>query len=280
MKLKIKIIGTIISLVCLILVGYSTAYGILLPYSPVIVGFEKKTYKMATIYYHKGYNLPPLEEIDTLIEENESTHDLKYKRNVDIILCESDREKKRITGSLTRAQSFFLFGRVVVSRKLQDEAVAHEKPFGMYLQHELSHSLTHQNLSLLRTFTFPAWLDEGLAVYSSDQFGKAGYFNQQEVSAYLSKGFFYHPNWWPQPLHKAPIESKEFELKNKYYFIYSEYGCIVSDLINTYGRNRFIDYYHHLLKNKENEKIFQSSFGISFYDYLDEFKKRMISKSS
>ena len=277
MKLKkIKILGTAILVVCLTLVGYSAAYGRLIPYSPVIVGFEKKTYNKATVYYHKGYELPSLEEIDTFIEENENIHGIKYRRNVDVILCESDQEKKRITGSFVRAQSFFIFGRVVISRRLQDEAIAHEKPFGMYLKHELSHSLTHQNLSLLRTFNFPAWLDEGLAVYSSDQVGKAGYFSQQEVSEQLSQGFFYHPNWWPQPLQKAPIESKKFKLKNKFHFIYSEYGCIVDDLINTYGRNRFIGYYHQLLKNEENEKVFQDVFGISFSDYLEEFKKRMI----
>jgi hypothetical protein len=280
MKLKIKMLGIVIFVFCLILVVYSAAYGRLLPYSPIIVGFEKKTYKMATVYYHKGYNLPPLEELGSFIEKNENIHGLKYKRNVDVILCESDREKKRITGSLSRAQSFFIFGRVVVSRRLQDEAVAHEKPFGMYLQHELSHSLTHQNMSLLSVFTFPAWLDEGLAVYSSNQFGKAGYFTQKEVSEHISKGVFYPPNWWPQPFQKASIESKDFKLDNKYYFIYSEYGCIVGDLINTYGRNRFIGYYHQLLKNKENKKVFQSAFGISFSDYLDEFKRRMISKSS
>jgi hypothetical protein len=259
---------------------YSAAYGRLLPYSPIIVGFEKKTYKMATVYYHKGYNLPSLEELGNFIEKNENIHGLKYKRNVDVILCESDREKKRITGSLSRAQSFFIFGRIVVSRRLQDEAVAHEKPFGMYLQHELSHSLTHQNMSLFSIFTFPAWLDEGLAVYSSNQFGKAGYFTQKEVSEQILKGVFYPPNWWPQPFQKASNESKDFKLDNKYYFIYSEYGCIVGDLINTYGRNRFIGYYHQLLQNKENKKVFQSVFGISFSDYLDEFKRRMISKSS
>jgi hypothetical protein len=197
MKLKFKILSTMIFVVCLTLIGYSAAFGRLLPYSPIIVGFEKKTYKMATVYYHKGYNLPPLEEIDTFFEKNVNIHGLKYKRNVDVILCESDREKIRITGSLARAHSFFIFGRVVVSRRLQDEAVAHEKPFGMYLQHELSHSLTQQNLSLLRTFTFPAWLNEGLAVYSSDQFGKAGYFTRKEVSEHLSQEIFYHPSWWP-----------------------------------------------------------------------------------
>ena len=277
---KIKILGIAIFIVCLTVVGYSAAYGRLMPYSPIIIGFEKKTYNKATVYYHKGYKLPSLDEIDVLIEENETFHELKYTGNVDVILCESDQEKKRITGSLTRAQSFFIYGRVVVSRRLQDEAIAHEKPFGMYLKHELSHSLTHQNLSFTRTFTFPAWLDEGLAVYSSDQFGKAGYFSQQEVSEHLSQGFFYHPSWWPQPLQKAPIESREFKLKNKFYFIYSEYGCIVDDLINTYGRNRFIDYYHQLLKNDENEKVFQNVFGISFSDYVKKFKKRMVSKIS
>ncbi len=150
----------------------------------------------------------------------------------------------------------------------------------MYLQHELSHSLTQQNLSLIRTITFPSWLNEGIAVYSANQFGKAGYFTKREVSKHLSQGFFFHPYWWPQPLQQVPIESKKFKLKNKYYFIYSEYGSIVDDLIIKYGRDCFIVYYHQLLKHKENDEVFQNVFGISFSDYLYEFKKRMVSKLS
>lgn len=277
---KIKILSISVFVVLIVITGYSTVYGRLVPYSPVIVGFEQKIYKRATVYYHKGYNLPSLEDVDELIDENEKIHRLKYKRKVDIILCESDQEKKRITGSLTRAQSFPFFGRIVFSRKVQDEATANERRFGMYLQHELSHSLTQQNLSLFGTFTFPAWLNEGIAVYSSDQFGKAGYFTQREVSEHLSKDVFFHPYWWPQPLQQVPIESKEFKLKNKYYFIYSEFGCIVDDLINTYGHDRFIVYYHQLLENKDSEDVFLDVFGISFFDYLNEFKTRMVSKLS
>ena len=277
---KIKVLSISVFVVLIIIIGYSSVYGRLLPYSPVIVGFEQKIYKKATVYYHKGYSLPTLEGIDELIDENEKTHRLKYKRKVDIILCESDQEKKRITGSLTRAQAFPFLGRIVVSRKVQDEAIANEKPFRVYLQHELSHSLTQQNLSLFRTLTFPAWLNEGIAVYSANQFGKAGYFTQREVAEHLSQDVFFHPYWWPQPLQQTPIESKEFKLKNKYYFIYSEFGCIVDDLINTYGRDRFIFYYHQLLKNKNNEEAFLDVFGISFFDYLNEFKTRMVSKLS
>ena len=281
MKLKkIKILSIGVFVVLIIVIGHSAVYGRLVPYSPVIVGFEQKIYKKVTVYYHKGYSLPTLEGIDELIDENEKTHRLKYKRKVDIILCESDQEKKRITGSLTRAQAFPFLGRIVFSRKVQDEAIANEKPFRVYLQHELSHSLTQQNLSLFGTLTFPTWLNEGIAVYSADQFGKAGYFTQREVSENLSQDVFFHPYWWPQPLQQTPIESKEFKLKNKYYFIYSEFGCIVDDLINTYGRDRFIVYYHQLLKNKNNEEVFLDVFGISFFDYLNEFKTRMVSKLS
>ena len=110
---KIKILSISVFVVLIIIIGHSAVYGRLVPYSPVIVGFEQKIYKKATIYYHKGYSLPSLEEVDELIDENEKIHRLEYKRKVDIILCESDQEKKRITGSLTRAQSFPFLGRIV-----------------------------------------------------------------------------------------------------------------------------------------------------------------------
>ncbi|MCP4109573.1 MAG: hypothetical protein GY749_29305 [Desulfobacteraceae bacterium] len=130
-------------------------------------------------------------------------------------------------------------------------------------------------------FLIPGWLNEGLAVYSANQFGKGGYFSQQEVSEHLAQDIFFHPYWWANPLQQEPVESKEFKLKkNKYLFIYSEFGCIAYDLINTYGRSLFIVYYHQLLKNKEDEEVFQNVFGISFADYLNDFKKRMVSKIS
>ncbi len=42
MKLKIKILGTVIFVVCLILVGYSAAYGRLLSYSPAIYSVNSR----------------------------------------------------------------------------------------------------------------------------------------------------------------------------------------------------------------------------------------------
>ncbi len=273
---KIKILSITVIIVVIITIGYSAVFGRLIPYSPVIVGYEQKFFKKATVYYKKGYPLPSFEGIDEFIDENEKIHNLTYKRKVEIILCESDQEKKRITGSSTRAQAFPLFGRVVISRKLQNEALADKRTFGVYLQHELSHSLTSQHLSLLGSLTFPAWLNEGLAVYASNQFGKGGYFTKQEVSEHILQGLFFHPDWWPQPLQHAPAEFKNFKLKDKFHFIYSQFGCIVDDLIHTYGHDRFIVYYHELLENKNNEEVFQNVFGVSFSDYLDEFKNRMV----
>ncbi len=278
-KKKIIAIAFLISI--LIFVAFSFAYGRLLPFSPVIFGFEHKSYEKVGVYYHKGDNSPLMDGIDKFLSPIEKIHNLKFQKKVDILLCKSDTEKKRLTGSLTRAQTFPLKGRIIISKRLQKEALKGIKPFDVYLKHELSHSLTEQNMSFSRSLTFPGWFNEGLAVYSANQFGKGGYFGKREVSEHIAQGIFFHPHWWVHPLQQEPIESKEFKLKKgKYPFIYSEFGCIVDDLINTYGRSLFIVYYHQLLKNKENDQLFKKIFGISFSVYLDDFKKRMVSKIS
>ena len=141
----------------------------------------------------------------------------------------------------------------------------------------MSHSLLEQNLTLYRFLRFfPAWLNEGVAVYAADQFGKGGYPGRNEVIGYLRQGYFYRPEWFVGPLRRTPKEGTEFPMENKLYFAYSEFGLIVGDLINTYGQNKFQSYLHTLLKTGSHDEVFRQSFGIPFDEYLGAFKARMI----
>jgi len=77
-----------------------------------------------------------------------------------------------------------------------------------------------------------------------------------------------------QPWKRSSQELREFPLDNKYHFIYSQFGCMVENLIQIYGRERFVAYYQRLLKEGNRQNVFQSACGISFTDYLSDFKNR------
>jgi hypothetical protein len=279
MRLKKTILPACVAAAVAVIV-YSALYGRLVPYGPVIIGFEKLTYPNINLYYHHGRKPVSLEGVDGYLERLMKIQGLRLKRKVDVILCGSAGEKKRFLGSLTRAQTGLIFGRIFISKQLQDEAANGVRPFDVYLQHELSHALLHQNQTFKGMLNFPYWLDEGLAVYCSDQFGKAGYYTQSQVSDTIAKGYFFQPGWWAKPWDHETKESKTFPLKEKYLFVYSEFGCIVDDLIKNYGQDRFLDYYHRLLRGDDEKKVFESVYGKSFEDYLSDFKIRMTADGS
>jgi len=68
---------------------------------------------------------------------------------------------------------------------------------------------------------------------------------------------------------------KNFPLPNKYWFIYSEFACLVDDMIQNYGKEKFLQYMTELLKEKDDKKAFQRIFGIEFSEYVDDFKNRV-----
>ena len=67
---------------------------------------------------------------------------------------------------------------------------------------------------------------------------------------------------------------KNFPLPNKYWFIYSEFACLVDDIIQNYGKERLLQYITELLEEKDDKKVFQKIFGIEFNEYIDDFKNR------
>ena len=271
--------------VCLMLVAvltYLLLWGRLVPYSPLIVGFERKTLERADIYYHSGQILPEsIDSIGEYMSQLEALHALSYQRKVDVLFCASEDEEKRLGGTTVRAITFPIYGRILVSDRLRREALAGEKPFAVFLKHELSHSLLDQNMSLYRFLRFfPAWLNEGVAVCAADQFGEGGYPGRKEVIGYLRQGYFYRPEWFVGLLRQTPKEGTEFPLENRLYFAYSEFGLIISDLIKTYGRDKFQSYLHTLLKTGSHDEVFQQSFGLPFDQYLEAFKARIVDSTA
>ncbi|MBL7136475.1 MAG: hypothetical protein ISS81_07785 [Candidatus Marinimicrobia bacterium] len=272
MILKKKIIiGTVSLLIAIII--YSFLWGRLFPFSPIIIGFEQKEFNKAVIYYRKSNNVSKCITIDSLMNEVEDFHQLKFKKKAKIFVFNSDKEYTRRTGHKTRFVAFPLYGRIFVSAKAKKESEEGKIHMDVYLKHELSHSLLFQNMSLYHSCHFPGWLLEGIAVYNADQRGVDGYLTKEETLDKIRKGYFLNPDEWGTLSRKKG--AKNFPLPNKYWFIYSEFACLVEDLIQNYGKEKFLQYMTELLEEKDDKKVFQRIFGIEFNEYVDYFKIRV-----
>ena len=106
---------------------------------------------------------------------------------------------------------------------MEEYFAAKVQPLHTYLQHELSHSLIYQNISISRLWGYPLWFLEGLATYSADMAGVEGYPSKDTVWARISEGCFIHPNDWGRfgmPVLGASV--KQYPYPDTYYFAYSE----------------------------------------------------------
>ena len=274
MLLKKKlIIGTVLLIIAVII--YSFLWGRLFPFSPIIIGFEQKEFNKAIIYYRKDTDISKFIIIDNLINEVEDFHQLKLKKKVKIFIFNSDKEYTRHTGKKTRFVAFPLYGRIFVSGKAKTESEEGKIHLDVYLKHELSHSLLYQNMSLYHSCYYPGWLLEGTAVYSANQMGVDGYFTKEETFDKIRNGYFLNPDDWGTLLKPQKESVNNFPLANKYWFIYSEFACLVDDMIQNYGKEKFLQYMSELLKEKDDKKAFQRIFGIEFNKYVDDFKNQV-----
>jgi len=275
MTIRKKIV-LIIGLILLAAITYGFLFGQLFPFSPIILGFEKKEFGKAIIYYHKGTDISKFGSIDSLIKEVENFHQLKFKTRVNIFILNSDQEYARYTGHKARFVAFPLYGRIFVSGRAKKEYEEGKIHLLVYLQHELSHSLLFQNMSLYRSQYYPGWLLEGTATYSANQMGVDVYLSKEQTFSKIREGYFLHPDDWSTTLLKPQSKSVEdFPLPNKYAFIYSEFACLVDDIIKNYGKSKFLTYLTALLKEKDDKRVFKRTFGIEFNQYLDDFKNKI-----
>jgi hypothetical protein len=277
--MKKIIIGFIVG----IIIGtpvYLLAYGRLIPFSPILVGYEKLSLGKINLYKHADEPIPDaINRANDYLCELETFHKLTFIKPIDIILCSTESEQRRVNGSDIRLKCYPIYGRIVVSHKVLSESSRGEKNIDIYLKHELSHTLLFQNLSLSKAFhTFPRWLIEGIAVYSSDQFGVDNYYTKQMVAQTIKDGKFFRPEWLNGPFQHEPKQAIDFPVSDKAFFFYSEFGMIVDDLIATYGNDSFQKYFHGLFTSDSDDQLFRDTFGLPFNQYLIEFQNRAIAK--
>lgn len=255
---------------------YHLLFGRLMAFSPIVIGFEKHKTGNAEVYYHKHDKGLNSQTLDSLIVAVEQFHQLNFNKGVRIFICRTNREFKRYTGSSARFVTI-LGGAIFMSAQANEERKTNSIHLNTYLGHELSHLLLYQNMSLKRALDYPQWFMEGLAVYSSNQFGRDGYPTQKETYREISKGNFVQPKDWGTAFSSKGPSVKTCQVPHKYKFIYSEFGCIIDDLITIYGKDTFLKFMKQSLHSTDFYALFQQTYGKTFSKYKHEFETRVTS---
>ena len=250
--------------------------GPLFPFSPVICGFRSHTFARAAVYYHDGTPITAFADIDALMGEVESFHQMHYKAQVKLFVCGSTGEFKRLTwGSRGRLVTFPPYGRIFVSARAMREALSRQIHLRVYLKHELSHALLQQNTPLRRCNALPVWLGEGLAVYSAGQLGCDHYPSADDIRHDLRQGYFFPPEDCGMAAACLPEDVKrQPALVREAHFWYAESACLVGDLIHRYGKARFFQFVNLLMQQGTASADFSRVFGISFVEYTKGFRQR------
>ncbi len=278
MKIKIKKILSILILILFVLLIEQFLFGALLPYSPVMVGFNKVKGEKVIIYYHKNLYLD-IEELSRIITETEDFHNLSYRNKTKIILTKSEKEFYRYTFSKFRFLA--VKNRIFVSGRNIQDSQNNKIHIYAYLKHELSHLLIYQNMSSLQFIrnTVPGWLLEGIATYSSGMIGQDSYYSKEEVFKTIKKGIFLNPIDWKSGflVPESPVvENFPLSGNDKYFFIYSELGCVIEDLIHRFGKDLFINYMKRSMADKDNESVFYTVYSIKYEDYISQFQEMVL----
>ncbi len=249
-------------------VTYSFLFGKLFPYSPVIIGFSRHELEHTVVYVQQGTDYSGLKEIDALIPKVETFHELTFRKKPRLFIFKEDAGYRQRSISKARFCAFYN-GDVVISPWALREAEKGEISLEIYLRHELSHSLLHQHAGMLRAYRYPAWLLEGIAVYSTGQMGTFWYPSKEETCEKIRNGHF-----MPPEVFKTRKEDRiPLDVTYRATFMYSEFACIVEYLIETYGKDRFLSYMKELLRNGDHDRVFRKIYGIDFSQGVQNFRK-------
>ncbi|MDD3927445.1 MAG: hypothetical protein PHT33_12390, partial [bacterium] len=101
--------------------------------------------------------------------------------------------------------------------------------------------------------------------------GTSWYPDKKETYGYISQGNFLPPNYF-----KTAREDKvKLNVKYRTAFTYSEFGCIVDYLNESYGREKLMVYMKRLLSDTDHDKVFHEVYGIEFSSFIKDFLKHV-----
>ena len=271
---KIKLLISVPLVLLTVIIIYSLLFGKLFPYSPVIIGFSANETDHAVIYIQNGAEFSDSDKIDPLFHDIENFFEMTFKRKPRIFIFRDVKSFCRRSVIKARFCSFYN-GDIVIAPWALEEARRGEISLEIYLKHELSHSIIHQQSGLFRASNFPKWLHEGTAMFVAGQRGTTFYPSKEKTRQVIREGNFLHP--------KDYLTKREKRIKlnvdHRIGFIYSEFACIVDFLIEKYGRERLLLYVGTIIKNGDADRAFQEIYGLEFNECIQAFRESVLQNS-
>ncbi len=253
------------------LTAYCFLFGKLFPYSPIITGFSKIESEKTVIYIQNGAEYHGLKDMDSFLPFVEDFHDLKYLKKPRIFIFKDKKSFYQRSIAKTRACTYYN-GDIVISPLALKEAENGKISLDIYLKHELSHSLLHQYSGIIRASQYPAWLLEGIAVYSSNQMGTSWYPSKEETYNYIRKGNFLPPEYF----RTKKQDQIKLDVKHRMAFVYSEFACIVDYLIKLYGKDKFLSYMKEFTVGNKHDNVFKRIYKIEFNKCIQDFRESIM----
>lgn len=272
---KSKFILLFISLLLLVL-SFSIFFGKLFAYAPYVIGYEKKELQHIDIYAAKGSPLKlETSMMDSIIAGVEQFHELKFLKKPELFFFPDSAAFIQRSPSNARMCVFYN-GRLFVSPWAVRESSEGKISLTIYLTHELSHVLLHQHSGIIKSYFYPKWLLEGIAVYSAHQMGTSFYPGKEETYRLIQQGNFMPPEYF-----KTKKEDEvTLNVHNRIPFMYSEFACMVDYLISRYGKDKFLTYMKLLMTCSDHNRCFQQVYGFDFNRLVDDFKAFVLTSTT
>lgn len=200
--------------------------------------------------------------ISSCLQDNELFLEMKYKKQIKIIVCKDDTESARIFHYFKTKGSGFAFSNnliIVNYRNLIDLGYTFES----IIKHESSHTLIKQNIdsfiTMIWTFSNNSlWFTEGLALYNQ---GLVIY-TLDELKSALS-GF---------DLKYTKSSDNFFTVPQNYRCDYSVYYYFMKYLIEKYSQEKMIAYTKLMIQNfSKNNENFQAIFDSDIHSEINYF---------
>jgi hypothetical protein len=264
MKLK-TVAKTIFPLLLLLFIFY-LFWGPLFPWSPVKPGYKKIRSSGATLFIKDFEDEEVVFRLDEILLEEEAFHALNFHKKFKVIVLGTESNMKRYLPWIKGTGYSVKLGSVNV---IYIGATARNSPYGIevFLKHEISHLLIHQNtpsarknMELLRQ----GWLTEGIATF----FGGPHYYERNDfVELWKGRGLTFDRLYEANP---HEMDSSIIRLKYSYYRFFIEF------LINTYGITELQYYLKCYIEEPERyELIFSEVYHEDLDHILQKFKTYM-----
>ena len=236
-------------------------WGPLFPWNPVKPGYKKIESENATVYITEFDGDSVVYKLDEIIQEEEAFHGLEFKEKFRIVVLGKESNMKRYLPWIRGKGYSVKLGSLNVIY-IGTNARNSTYGIGVFLKHEISHLLIHQNTSSSSNnmeILKQGWLAEGIATY----FGGPLYFEKEEFTEIWNKNGLSFNMLYEENPHE--MSGDYFQLKYTYYRFFIEF------LLDTYGMEKFHEY---LKSYTENPKDYKIIFSQVYNEEIDEILRK------